>query len=352
MVRLFLFILLVMLASASFAVTVPSPSKNPKLFYRIPKSKKLENKEYITVKSDDFVILAKKVEEKEDHIYWRTTKIRIKNKDAVESWPFYIREMIKPMIEASTPKEPFIGIALFANPIESQLLNRTQTINAGYKINSLGSSKHELSHDMAVRGEATTNESTKEKTSNLTYQGNLIYDYNNFWKSMSYFAIASYNKQKTGDVYTVKDQIGLGILGLKYKFIKDAQYIKNLDFSYVPLYESYSSENEFKSNFSGKMIKKQQTIRHSFRFRLKAEYDGWNINYVLFYRPNYYPEFNTVDMQDIKLSSTLALTKNISERLELGYTNTYTYDILAYRSGTPRPDNVINTFTIQLNLKF
>jgi hypothetical protein len=352
MLRLLFFILFLLLGLESYAVSVPSPTLIPKLYYRIPKSKKLENKEYLTIKGQDFTILAKRQEEKGEHIYWKTIKIRIKNKEAIETWPYTIRQLIKPLEQDSTPQEPFLNVTFFASPVDFQLLNRTNSINAGYRLSSAGSSKHELSHDFAVRGDSSTNESTKAKTSNLAFAGNLIYDYANFYGKWSYFAIASYNRQRSGDVYTIKDQIGLGILGLKYKFIKDGEIIKNLDISYVPLYETYSSEQPFRNAFSSKETKNQTTIRHSFRFRIKAVVKDWNVNYTLFYRPNYYKEYNTVDMLDVKLNSTLMLTKNLTEKIDFSFTNTYTYDILAYRSGTPRPDNVINSFAINVNLQF
>jgi hypothetical protein len=352
MVRLLLILILGIYSITVLAVSVPSPTLIPKLYYRIPKSSKLENKEYLTIKGQDFTILAKRQEEKEDHIYWKTIKIRIKNKEAVDAWPYAIKQLVKALEVDSTPEEPFLGASIFASPIDFQLLNRTRSINAGYRLNTIGSTKHKLSHDFAVRGEASKNETTKEETSNLAFTGNLVYDYAYFYGMWSYFAIASYNRQKTGDIYTVKDQLGLGLVGLEYKFIKDGTYIKKLDLSYVPLFETFSSEQPFKNAFSSEETKSQTTIRHSFRFRIVGEYDGWTISYVLFYRPNYYREYNTIDMQDVKLESTFRIAKNLTEKVDFTFENRYTYDILAYRGGTPRPDNVINSFAVNVNLQF
>ena len=194
MVRTLLILLFCLYSFSALAVSVPSPSLIPKLYYRIPKSAKLENKEYLTIKGQDFTILAKRQEEKEDHIYWKTIKIRVKNKEAVDAWPYTIKQLVKALEVDSTPEEPFLGVSVFASPIDFQLLNRTRSINAGYRLNTIGSTKHKLSHDFAVRGEASTNETTKEETSNLAFTGNLVYDYAYFYGMWSYFAIASYNR--------------------------------------------------------------------------------------------------------------------------------------------------------------
>ncbi|MBA2404102.1 MAG: hypothetical protein H0V66_04970, partial [Bdellovibrionales bacterium] len=191
-----------------YAVTVKSPSPIPKLFYRIPKSKKLDNKEFITVKSDSFVILAKRQKEKENYIYWKTVKIRVRKKEAIASWPYYIRELLKPLEQESTPKEPVVGINLYASPISFAVLNNARNIYAGYSLRTLTSTKHELSHDLSINETYQKDESFDNETSSLVLNSSLIYDYNNFHGNWTYFAIANYRRQKFNGDYPIKHQYG------------------------------------------------------------------------------------------------------------------------------------------------
>jgi hypothetical protein len=341
------FILGLLLSWSAFAVSVPSPTPIPKLYYRIPKAKKLENKDFLTIKGADFVILAKRQEEKGDHIYWKTVKIRVKNKEAIETWPYSIKQLMHPLEQESTPKEPFLGVSLFAAPISFAVLNSARNIYAGYNLRTLTSTKHELSHDLTVNDSYQKDATFNVETSSMVLNSSLIYDYNNFYGNWTYFAIANYRRQKFNGDYPIKHQYGLGVLGLKYKFIKNGKYVKNLDLSYVPIYEELISD--FEVSYPGEEPSKtQKNIRNSFRLRFVAGYEDWVFNYVLFYRPAYYFKIDTLDMQDIDLNSTLSIGKNLSERVQLNFTNTYTKDIRLFRANGMRPDNTINSFSINV----
>ncbi|MBA2405112.1 MAG: hypothetical protein H0V66_10110, partial [Bdellovibrionales bacterium] len=149
--------------------------------------------------------------------------------------------------------------------------------------------------------------------------------------------------------YPIKHQYGLGVFGLKYKFIKNGKYIKNLDLSYVPIYEELISD--FEVTFPGEEPSKtQKNIRNSFRLRFKGELANWSMDYVLFYRPAYYFKINTLDMQDVDLNSTLTIGRVISEKIQLNFTNIYTKDIRLFRANGMRPDNTVNSFSINMTL--
>lgn len=331
------------------AITVKTTATTPKLFYRIQDSEKLKGKDYLTVKGKAFVLLAKRKEEKEGYVYWKTVKIRVKDKDIISTWPYHIQKLMKPIEQASTPHEPYLGISLFASPISFAVLNNARNIYAGYNLRTLKSTKHELSHDFAINDSYQKDTTFGFEASSLILNSNLIYDYNNFYGNWTYFAILSYRRQKYNGDYPIKHQYGLGILGLKYKFIKDGKYIKNLDLSYVPLYEALTSD--FDVNFPGeKPTKMQRTIRHSFRFRFSAAYEEWVFNYSISYKPAYYFRRDTLDMQDIDLNSTLTIGRTISEKIQLNFTNIYTKDIRLLRASGMRPDNTINSFSINVAL--
>lgn len=342
-----IFFIGILIAMSAFAVTVPSPTLIPKLFYRIPKSKKLENKDYLTIKGADFVILAKRQEEKGDFIYWKTIKIRVKNKEAMEVWPYTIKQLMEPLEQERNPEEPFLSASFFANPISFALLNNSRNIYTGYNIRSLSSTKHELSHDLSLNETYQKDEIYGQETSSLVLNSSLIYDYNNFYGNWTYFAIANYRRQKYNGDYPIKHQYGLGVLGLKYKFIKNAKYIKNLDISYVPIYEELISDFEV-TNPGEQPSKALKDIRNSFRGRFNMVYESWVLNYVLFYRPAYYFKTKTLDMQDIDLNSTLSVGKQLTEKIQLNFTNILTKDIRLYRANGMRPDNTINSFSVNV----
>lgn len=349
MLKTLVFLFLILSCSQLLAITVKSNSLIPKLFYQTKEISKFKDKDYLTVKGKDFIILAKRQEIKEGSIYWKTLKIRVKNKNIIATWPYDIQKLMKPIEQSTTPKEPFIGGNLFASPISFSVLNNARSIYAGYNFRTLRSTKHELSHDFTINETYQKDENFDFETSSLVLNSNLVYDYNNFYGNWTYFAILSYRRQKFNGDYPIKHQTGLGILGLKYKFIKNGKYIKNLDLSYVPLYEALISD--FDVNFPGeKPTKKQQTIRHSLRFRFSAAYEDWTMNYVISYRPAYYFRRDTLDMQDIDLNSTLTIGRTITEKIQLNFSNTYTKDIRLQRASGMRPDNTINSFSINVAL--
>ena len=58
----------------------------------------------------------------------------------------------------------------------------------------------------------------------------------------------------------------------------------------------------------------------------------------------------TLEMQDIDLNSTLTIGKNLSEKVQLNFTNVYTRDIRLFRANGMRPENTINSFSINVAL--
>lgn len=345
LVIIFVFIM----ALPVMAVTVPSPSPIPKLYYRIPKSKKLENKDFLTIKGKDFVLLAKRQEEKGDFIYWKTIKIRVRNEDVVKDWPYTVQQFMNPIKQKETPREPVLAASIFASPISFALLNNSRNIYAGYNLRTLTSTKHELSHDFNITENYQRDDLYDQETSSMILNTSLVYDYNNFWGNWTYFAIANYRRQKFNGDYPIKHQYGLGILGLKYKIIKNGQYIKNFDISYVPIYEELVSD--FEVTFPGEEPStSMRTLRNSFRLRYVMALGDWSLNYSLFYRPAYYFAYDILDMQDIDLNSTLSIGTSLNERVQLNFTNTYTKDIRLYRANGMRADNTINSFSINVAL--
>jgi hypothetical protein len=336
------------LCSSSWAFTIKTKNNSPKLFYRLKRKADLETKQYITVMSDKFSILARFYDVQDGYVYWRTQKIKIKNKEVIEDWPDNIRLIFKPLLDSQEPKLPFLSVNIFASPISFSVLNKSRNINAGYSMRTLSYGKHELSHDFNLN--EMYQESFGSETSTLMLNSSLIYDYNNFYKNFTYFAIMNYRRQKFNGDYPIKDQYGLGIAGLKYKFIKNGEIIKNLDLSYIPIYEELSSD--FNVAYPGEEESKNlKLIRHSFRFRMSLFYSEWTVNYVLFYRPAYYIKNNTLDMQDIDLSSSFSVGRNITERIQLNFSNMYTKDIRLYRANGMRPDNTINSISINLAME-
>jgi len=341
------YLIFIMTASCSsaWALSIQTQANEPKLYYRLKDKKKYESKEYITVKSPSFSILAKRYDVQDGYIYWKTQKIKVKNKDVIESWPEHIKLGLRPLLDQNEPSLPVLSVNIYASPISFSVLNKARNIDAGYSMRSLTSTKHELSHDFTMN--EMFQKSFGEETSTLSLNSSLIYDYNNFYKKFTYFAIINYRRQKFNGDYPIKDQYGLGIAGLKYKFIKNGNIIKNLDLSYIPIYEELSSD--FNVAYPGeKESKSLKLIRHSFRFRISLFFNDWTLNYAVFYRPAYYIKNNTLDMQDIDLNSTFSIAKNITDRIQLSFTNTYTKDIRLYRANGMRPDNTINSFSINL----
>jgi hypothetical protein len=344
-------ILLVFFLPEASAHTFVSKSNVPKLMYRFKRPvKKLDGKEYITVKGKGYVILAKKYTTNPDgYSYWKTIKIRIKDKAAVKEWPYTIQQLLKDYEQSSDPKQPVVSINLYASPISFAVLNKSRNINTGYSLRSLNSEKHELSQETSIN--EMFQESFGVETSSMTLNSSLVYDYNDFYGNWTYFAVANYRRQKFNGDYPLKHQYGLGFLGLKYKFIRQGNYVKKLDLSYIPIFERV--ESDFNIAYPGEDPTNSQSIlRHSFRLRTEAEYHSWRFRYMLFYRPAYYFNINTLDMQDIDLSSTLEISTNITDRIQLSYTNTYTKDIRLFRANGMREDNTINSFSINVTFEF
>jgi len=350
MIKLFFCFSLLLYQIAGHAIHLDSKSKIPKFFYRTKDETKYQNKEYLTVKSDDFNILTKKHEVKDGKIYWKTVKIKIKNQQAVEKWPYELQDMIKKIKQKTTPREPLFNLSLFANPISFTTINQQRTINAGYRIGTTSaiSEKHEFGHDSSIYHSQGRNDFDHSQQEMITYTSNLVYDFNRFYGNWTYFAITGYKRERINGIYNIKDQIRLGLFGLKYAFIRNGEIIKKMDISYIPLYEWVSSDNDIQP--PGEPLSKTvETVRHSLRYRLAMDIKDWTINYVFNYQPAYYFRTQTLDMQDIDLRSTLLIRRLLTEKLSLIYSNEYTYDIRRIRSGRQgsRRDNAVNSFALE-----
>ena len=355
MPRFILFFLIGLFSiDVALALHLPSKSKIPKLFYRVNDDPKYANKEYVTVKSDDFNLLAKKHEVKEGKIYWKTIKIKIKNEQAVSTWPYTLQEMIKNLREKSTPREPLFDLSIFANPVSFATVNQQRTINAGYRITSKStiSEKHEFGHDSAINHSQGISDFDGTKLENISYSSNLNYDFNRFYGKWTYFAITGYRRERMNGIYNIKDQVRLGITGVKYAFIRDGEFIKKLDFSYIPLFEWVSSDNDIQA-VGEPPSKTTETVRNSFRYRLRVNFLQWSFEHTVNYQPAYLFKTDTLDMQDIDLKSMFVLRRPLSERLSFTYSNDYSYDIRRIRSGQAgqRRDNAINSFSLDWTLE-
>jgi hypothetical protein len=350
MLRFIFYLIIFILSTSTYALHLESKSKVPKFFYRTKDEAKYQGKEYLTVKSEDFNLLTKKHEVKDGKIFWKTIKIKIKNEQAVANWPYEIQDLIKKIKQKSNPRVPLFNLSLFANPISFTTVNQQRTINAGYRIGTTSaiSEKHELGHDTAINHVEGRSDSDGSKQEMISYSSNLIYDFNRFYGNWTYFAITGYKRERFNGIYNIRDQVRLGLFGLKYAFIRNGEVIKKMDISYIPLYEWMGSDNDVQPP-GEPPSKTVQTIRHSVRYRFALDHKGWGLNYSLNYQPAYYFRTETLDMQDIDLRSNLQIRRPLSEKLSLNYSNEYTYDIRRIRSGQQgaRRDNAINTFSLE-----
>ncbi len=338
----------------AFSNQISAKTNIPKFFYLTLDRPQYEGKNYLRVKSDDFHILAKRDKTEDGKIYWRTVKIQIKNEVALASWPYEIRDLITRIRQKSKPREPLFDVTLFANPFSFATVNSQRTINTGYRMNTKSaiSEKHQFSHDTTINHDESRSDLDQSKQEMISYTSNLLYDFNRFWGNWTYFAILGYRREKVNGIYNLKDQVRLGILGLKYLFIKDGKIIKKMDLSYIPLYEWVSSDNDIQP--PGEPPSKTiNTIRHSLRYRALLEWETWSIDYSLTYTPAYQVQTKILDMQDIDLRSMLTVKRPLTEKLSFTYSNNYTYDIRRIRSGNPgtRRDNAINTFALDWTLE-
>ena len=345
--NLFLFLFLISAAQAN--IVFRSKSGIPQLVYNTKASERYQGKDTLIVKGDNFTILATRLSEENGMITWKTNKIKVRNKDMISDWPDEIKELVTQklsLLEAST----FSG-SVFSNPISYAVWNKQKNINAGWQIGMISNDKHEFSNDFSINAMSMQDEISGSKTSTLNVNSNLIYDFNNFYGNWTYFAIINYQRSKFNDVYTIRNQWGAGIAGLKYSFIRDGKYFRRLNVSYVPMLESVSSDENI--NFPGEPpSNKTVIIRNSFRFKADLTVSDWGFTYNLNYRPAYNYNVKVLDMQDVNLFSELVITRPLTKKLSFRFTNTYTYDIRQSRSQGLRPDNTINSFALNYAFEF
>jgi hypothetical protein len=327
---------------------IKTNAKSPTLYYQTKDTVNYAEVNSITIIANDFEVIAKKYKRVQKKLLWKTIRIRVKNQKVVASWPEEIQAFIPKKLKE--PEPPNFSGSIFANPISMALLNKNKTANAGYAVRTINSKKHEFNHTFNINYMSQEDEQFNFKTEMLMVNSNLVYDYKNFYGNWTYFSIVNYQRFKFNDFYQIRDQWGVGVTGIKYTFIRGGDVVKKLDLSYVPMLDYTTSDMNLA--FPGEEPRRSLTIiRNSFRFRAFLNLWGWDVKYMVNYRPAYYQDIQTLDLQDYNLLSEFSITKSISDKLSFSYTNRYTHDIRLQRGTGIRPDNTVNALTVNYSFK-
>jgi hypothetical protein len=288
--------------------------------------------------------------------------------DAVhpDKWYRYMKRDLKPY-ETPQYEERKVSDALvwdnlyysiYAAPYQTQRLNDQRNINYGLSLGTKRNEKYELTFNFSQMSSSSQSQFDPNRFEMFSTNANVIFDINRVRPNMTYFMLGEYYRERNssqffGSIYPVREQLRLGLAGVKYYIYENEPTIKRMDISYIPVLERRVSEFEDYLNLDGfgnptLGESKVSNIRHSVRFRIRAQLDEKTyFTNTLFWRPNMNTDDFQIDFQDIDLNNTMTLSYQFSQNIFFDYVNTYTYDIRLRRQSNIEPYNMINSFNLR-----
>jgi len=249
-----------------------------------------------------------------------------------------------------------LKIKISLSPFVIKLINSEKDINYGGSLEYLNN-KQEVFFEYDRSIFSSTDSLTQLNIKSGSQHALLTYDFNKFWGNFTYFALASYDNAREGDIFLTEDQVQFGVIGIKYYFIKYKNNIDDLSLSYIPLFE-YIVENVSDDPTSltnatyHRVISKN--IRQSMRLRFKAVYldKSLKVKNTIFYRPAYSIDQSKFNWSDSLFEQTLELSFKLNEVLDLRYKNTVSWDQRAKVVHLLPSTNVIHRLSLDFHKEF
>ncbi len=256
-------------------------------------------------------------------------------------WSIFKRDMSK------------LDVDLYVAPLKFQTLYNLRDITYGFNITNFKKSKEGLKYEILLgyefKGSKVYDPFSNQEVILGNHKSEFFFDINKFYKSWSYFVMATYNRSRYGELLPIKRKVGWGVLGIKYDFY-ESKRIPDLSLSYIPFFENEVNEvlidgaiNEGHLNY----------MRHSFRFRAKFNLSqNISLTEQLYYRPVYDYQNNKHDFKDNLLENVLTIDYKVTDKLKLRTKGTYTYDIRQKRRYGFKPNNLEVEFFVDYKLRF
>lgn len=298
--------------------------------------------------------------------------------DAVppEKWYRYMNNELKPYekkeYEERTVSEGLdfdnLYFSAFASPYLIQRVNDNRNINYGLSVGTKRNEKYELTLSFNQTSSSSRSQFDDAQATFFSTSANLVFDINRIKPWLTYFMLGSFYRERNstsldddgfgnnlfGDIYPVKQQLRLGLAGLKFHITEDQPTVKKFDISYITLLEKRVSEIIVQDpNFINPPFVQEETnntIRHSLRLRLFAQMtDKIFVTNTLFWRP--LMENFEIDFKDVDMNNRFSLSYQINQNIFFDYVNTYTNDIRLERDNGIEPINIIHQFNLRYEVQ-
>ena len=279
---------------------------------------------------------------------------------------------LEEIIKASKGKVDYFSWGISASPISFSRVPKTKDI--GYSINASCLICENTTLDLVYSYTHSTEKPPRSEFSegndagvltSSSYNATIDFNFNNFWRKVSYWASLSWSRARQADVVNNEpiyspEYLWSGIpLGLTYNFIATSK-IPEFSLSYGlqwDLEKVNFIDIDFDDNFNEikkKATQKTQKTRHSIKLYLNwLPFENFSVSNTFWYKPFHDFANKEFDWRDSgPFTNNLSISYRTSFDVSLTYTNDVTWDeITKQRDGTPST-NMINSFQVTYNFNF
>ncbi len=221
-------------------------------------------------------------------------------------------------------------IGLRLSPIQLKSQNKYNNINGEVNLYTAGD-KFALDANYNLAQESLTNQLGQEYK-NEHQKGSVDFEILNIKPRLSYLLHFSFEKEKNEVFSPLKNKLRLGIIGFRYDIKSTDNRLKEMSFSYQPLYENKNMEALETENCStGESIcsteKTKTNFRHFFTFNLIQELsNAIELREKLSFGPLHDFTSSTVDFYNMDLENKFEWRYRLSNRFYFSYENLYSWN--------------------------
>lgn len=259
------------------------------------------------------------------------------------------------------------NMSINASPIRFSRINNEREISYNAAITSMnwGQKEFGLSYAYSTRTSRPAQFGPGSETvfTSSNYIASLNFDYNKFWKDLSYFMFASFERSKDGIIYPLRYRWSGGIAGIKWD-IYESEKVPELSFSYIPLLEyakqDFISFNTTCCDSDGFFVTQDfiqqletQKARHSFRFRFSfMPTPNFTITNTTWYKPSHDFSNKHLDLKDNLFQNSFSFSYATENNISLSYQNELTSDVTLTRLQGLPSTNMSHIFNIGYSFAF
>jgi hypothetical protein len=263
--------------------------------------------------------------------------------------------------------EDNFNMSINASPVRFTRINREKEIAYNTSVSSMNWGQKELaasySYSTTTSKPAQFGPGSETVVTTSNYLASINFDYNKFWKDLTYFMFVSFERSRDGIIYPLRHRWSGGIAGIKWD-IYESEKLPELSISYIPLLE-YAKQDflsfrttccdadgfETSEDFIEQV--KTQKSRHSFRFKLSyVPIQNLTVSNITWYKPFHDFANKELDLRDNLFSNSFSISYATENNVSMSYQNEITSDITLKRLQGLPSTNMSHIFNLGYSFTF